>query len=88
MNHWMFKCTEVTKKVSESLDRKLPLHHRILIRMHLLMCKYCTRFRQQLLILQEAVRLGDLAVETPDPAPILSAEARERIKQSLITESQ
>ena len=88
MSLWMFKCEEVTKKVSESLDRTLPLYHRIFIRMHLLMCKYCTRFRQQLLILQEASRLGDLAVETPDPAPILSAEARERIKQSLITESQ
>ena len=86
MRHWMFKCEEVTKKVSESLDRKLPLYQRIFIRMHLLMCKYCTRFRDQLLILREASRLEDLAGEAVDPTFALSLEARTRIKESLKTQ--
>ena len=72
MGHWMFKCEEVTKKVSEGLDRNLPLHQRIFIRMHLLMCKYCTLFRDQLLILRQASRLEDLTGEVMDPAFTLS----------------
>ncbi len=87
MNHWMFKCTEVTKKVSESLDRKLPLHHRILIRMHLLMCRFCSRYKEQLLILKEAIRLQALTKEALESSATLSAQARDRIKRALLQES-
>jgi hypothetical protein len=83
MDHWMFNCKEVTRMVSESLDRKLPLHQRIGIRMHLLMCRFCSRYRKQLLLLRETMRLYDMqrvGLETPVTLP---EEARERIKLSL-----
>jgi len=83
MSHWMFNCREVSKKVSETMDRNFPVHHRILITVHLLMCKYCSRFKNQLLILRNAARLEDLTEDDLNQAHSLSKETRQRIKQSI-----
>ena len=56
MNNWMMKCEEVTKLVSQSLDRRLPLHQRIGIRLHLMMCVHCRRFRRQIEAIGHAAR--------------------------------
>ncbi len=84
MNHWMYTCKEVTQMVSESLDRKLLLHQRMGIRFHLFMCKLCSRFRKQLLILREVVRLQDRYIEDSKHPLTLNPDTRERIKHSLI----
>ena len=83
MSHWMFNCKDVSKRVSESMDRSLPLHHRFLIKMHLMMCKYCFRFRNQLLILRDACRLENLHGEDLEDTHALSQDARDRLKLSL-----
>ncbi len=83
MSHWMFNCKDVSQRVSESMDRTLPLHHRMMIKMHLLMCKYCARFKQQLLILRDACRLEDLHGEDCDHTQTLPQAVRDRIKRSL-----
>ncbi len=84
MHHWMYSCKEVTQMVSESLDHKLPLIQRIGIRVHLLMCRFCSRYRKQLLILREAMRLQERYIEDTKPLMTLPTEARERIKRSFI----
>jgi hypothetical protein len=84
MGHLMYNCKEVTRIVSESLDRKLPLHQRMDIRVHLFMCKFCSRYRKQLLILREAMRLQTRYDEDSGSPITLPPEARERIKLSLI----
>jgi hypothetical protein len=84
MNHWMFKCKEVTRMISESMDKTLPLHHRIMIRMHLVMCKYCSRFKRQLLIIRAACRHLTQPLEKIDPAVTLPMDARRRINAALI----
>lgn len=83
MNHWMFKCKEVTRMVSESLDRKLPLYQRIGVRIHLLMCKFCSRFKKQLLFLRETIRLHVERSNDTELATKLPPEARERIRKSI-----
>lgn len=83
MDHWMFHCKEVTRKVSESMDHNLPMRQRFLLRMHLLMCKYCTRFRRQLQIIRNASRLDDLPINAIDISQTLSAEAKFRMKSTL-----
>ncbi len=84
MSHWMYTCKEVTQMVSESLDRKLPLHQRMGIRLHLFMCKLCSRFRKQMLILREAMHLQDRYVEDANHPLTLNLDTRERIKRALI----
>jgi hypothetical protein len=79
----MFNCKDVSKRVSESMDRSLSLHHRILIKMHLMMCKYCSRFRNQLFVLRDACRLENLHGKDLEDTHDLSQDARDRLKLSL-----
>lgn len=83
MSHWMFNCREVSKKVSESMDVNLPLRYRLMIKIHLLMCKYCSRLRSQLLTLRNIARSEDWPEDEIDRAQSLSEETREKIKQAL-----
>jgi hypothetical protein len=83
MVHWMFNCKEVTRRVSESLDRKLPLWQRIGIRMHFLMCKLCPEAKRQMLFIREATRRFSLENITTESDGLLSREARDRINLSL-----
>lgn len=77
--HWMFRCHEVSRRVSLSMESALPLTQRAAIRIHLAMCRYCARFRRQLLALR---KLGRHSGAPATPAA-LSPEAKERIKRAL-----
>ena len=81
----MLSCKEVSRLVSESLDRELSWRQRLSLRMHLLMCSLCSRFRRQMLFLSDAAHAFAAAGEANAlPAHIrLSPEARQRIKQAL-----
>jgi len=83
MSHWMFNCKEVSRRVSESMDRRLPVHQRLLIRVHLLMCRYCARFRRQMMIIRELCRSPKLDEDLPDTPVYMPPDARRRIKQAL-----
>ena len=84
----MLSCKEATRLVSDSLDRKLQLRVLLLLRIHLLLCKFCTRYRKHLLFIREAIRRHPDRVERLEEpsSPSLSPEARERIKRSLTPE--
>ena len=83
MNHWMFNCKEVSLKVSESLDRKLPLHKRMMIRIHMMMCRYCARFHQQMILIRQIARYAKPLESTTEESVKLSEDARARLKQTL-----
>lgn len=83
MSHWMFNCRDVSKKVSDSMDVNLPFHYRLQVKIHLLMCKYCNRLKNQLLILRKTARLEDLPEDEIYRAQSLSKETRERIKRAM-----
>jgi predicted anti-sigma-YlaC factor YlaD len=81
----MLSCEEVTRLLSDSMDRRLPLRQQVAVRMHLFMCKLCSRYRRQLLFLREAMRryAEDLEQGKLVPPVSLSEEARERMKSTL-----
>jgi len=55
----MLSCQEVTRRVSQGLDRKLGFAERVRLRVHLAICDGCTNFRKQMDFLRRAVeRLG------------------------------
>jgi len=64
-------------------DAAPPVHHRMMITIHLLMCKYCNRFRKQPMILRNAVRLEKLPEDHPSPPGSLSKATRARIKKAV-----
>ena len=83
----MLSCKDVTRLISESMDRSLPLRKRIGVRLHLLICKFCARYERQLLLIRKTVRHLVATEEKPgEPyGETLSEEAKERIKKSLET---
>ncbi|MBR9985429.1 MAG: hypothetical protein KFF68_05920 [Desulfosarcina sp.] len=83
MRHWMFRCNDVSQKESQSLDASLPFHHRMAVRMHLLMCRYCARFRRQLIMLRKVSRHMDDEPSIDETTATLSNETKERIKKAL-----
>ena len=81
----MLSCKEVSRLVSESMDRGLPFWQRCSMRLHLLMCSFCSRFRRQILFLRGAAHsFGKATEEGERLANVrLSPEARARIKRAL-----
>jgi hypothetical protein len=81
----MLRCREVSKLVSESMERNLPLGTRVQVRMHLMLCRFCAGFARQIRLLRRAARQSPerLAGAPASPEATLSQEARERIKAAL-----
>ncbi len=81
----MLRCREVSKLVSESMERELPLRQRLQVWMHLAMCRLCAGFARQLRVLRRAAHENPerLATDPAEPEPALSQEARERMKAVL-----
>jgi len=84
MKHWMFNCKKVTRLLSESLDRNLSLYQRMGMRIHLMMCKFCSRYKEQLLFLRKTARLYSENSEDSDLSIQLSSEVGKRIKESMV----
>jgi hypothetical protein len=80
----MFNCKKVTQLLSESLDRNLPLYQRMGMRIHLMMCKFCSRYKEQLLFLRKTARLYSESSEDSDLSIQLSSEVGKRIKESMV----
>lgn len=82
----MLRCREVSKLVSESMERQLPFRQRMQLWMHLRLCRLCGGFARQLRLLRRAARQDPerLADDTSTPGEAtLSQDARERIKAAL-----
>jgi len=78
-------CNQVVKLVSEEMDHPLPLGTKIKVRLHFLICKWCERYREQLIFIRSAMRRHPDKLEGQDQpaAPSPSPEAHERLKQAL-----
>ncbi|WP_137718820.1 zf-HC2 domain-containing protein [Methylobacillus flagellatus] len=78
----MLSCKQASQLISQSLDRRLSLRERLALRLHLLICDVCERFRQQLLLLRDMVH--KLRCHAEQDADVqLTAAARQRIAARL-----
>lgn len=79
----MLSCKEVSKLVSESLDRKLSWWQRINLWMHIGMCALCWRFRKDLVHLHEETQqiAGEIEQNAVDSDVKLPDESRERMRR-------
>lgn len=80
----MRSCKEISRLVSEGLDRKLSFWERLSIRIHHLICGPCEAYEHQIHFLRQVfLSLGgkeDLEIEG---APSLDGEAKKRLKAAL-----
>ena len=81
----MFSGERATEVMSAALDHALSLHQRLALKVHLFMCKFCSRFWQQMLFLRNAMhKYSERGAETGFmPEHSLTEEACERIRNAL-----
>ena len=75
-------CKQATRLQSEAMDRRLSFFEKFGLRLHLILCKWCRRYGEQLRFLRFAARECQEHESGQGPHG-LTAEARERIKQKL-----
>ena len=75
-------CQQATRLQSEAMDRRLSFFEKFGLRLHLILCKWCRRYGEQLRFLRFAARECQEHESGQGPHG-LTAEARERIKQKL-----
>jgi hypothetical protein len=79
-------CHDITRLLSQSMDRRLPLRTRLAIRLHFEICVWCKRYGQQLAAIRKASR------SVPERAKKISQvslpeQARKRIKEAVSVHS-
>ncbi len=74
----MLDCKQTSQLISQSLDRKLTLRERFALQLHLILCKFCKRFSQQLQIIRVSMKSLVDEVEKND-AILMPSDAKERI---------
>ncbi|AOJ72600.1 MULTISPECIES: zf-HC2 domain-containing protein [Burkholderia] len=52
------KCKDITRLLSDELDRSLSLDERLRVRVHLPACSGCRNYRMQIRLLREAARVS------------------------------
>lgn len=75
-------CKQASRLQSEAMDRNLSLLEALGLRLHLVLCKWCRRYGQQLKFLRRAAHQCG---EQPGCGSVatLAPEARQRMKQKL-----
>lgn len=84
----MLNCKDMTKLISDSMERKISVRQRMELWLHIMMCGMCRRFRSNIIELRKRVRgsksLLDQADITPAPLPpATKARLEEVIKRQL-----
>lgn len=76
-------CKEIVQIVSASLDRRLTLKEKLVMKIHLVACRPCVRYFEQSKFLNQATHTLDEKVKEDLFAGKLSDDARTRIKEAL-----
>ncbi len=79
----MLSCKEATRLASEGLDRELPLWRRMGLRLHVVMCRGCSRYTRQITVLNRLI--SDHYCDDP-PAQVaghVSQDTVQHIKSAL-----
>ena len=79
---FMINCKEATRLLSDKLEYSLPLHKRVLLRMHVIMCSGCCLYGKQIAALKDLVARRPEAEKDlfPSPESSLSNDTCERMK--------
>jgi uncharacterized protein (UPF0262 family) len=80
----MYSCKEVSQLISESMDRTLPFYQRVLMQLHLMICKYCARCKVHFEAIRAASIHEELHGSELDASRGLSNDGKERLKKFLI----
>lgn len=76
-------CRSVTQLVSAGMDHTLPLRARLRLHLHLLLCKWCRAYNDQLRTVRQTLRSRPDLVMTQDPTSLQpSPKIKERLARA------
>jgi hypothetical protein len=78
----MLTCKQASQLLSQSLDKPLTRGERFRLRFHLLLCRFCKRFGQQIVVLRTSIRQQVKLIEQNEEIK-LSKDAVKRIIQAI-----
>lgn len=78
----MLSCKDASRLISQSLDRRLTLRERFGLRVHLMICDFCSRFRQQVELIRAAIKRMTGQIEQ-DEHLVIPPEAKTRIADAI-----
>jgi hypothetical protein len=78
----MLDCKQSSQIISLSLDRPLTMRERFALKLHLLICKYCKQFSQQIQTLRVALKLSASKIENDDTIK-MPATTKKRITDQI-----
>ncbi len=79
----MLSCKEATRLVSEGLDHQLPFWRRLGLRLHVVMCRGCSRYTRQITALNRLIT-DHYGEDAPgEVSEHVSQDAMQYIKSSL-----
>lgn len=78
-------CREITRTISDSMDRKLSLKERIGLKLHIMSCVLCERYQTQMIALNKMLNKYSLLLDEEEMlgGTRLKPEAKERIKKMI-----
>lgn len=79
----MLTCKDASRLQSQSQDRPLQLGERLSLRLHLLICDNCRRFKLQLNLIRQACQQVNESADAGVHGKELSPEAKTRILKEL-----
>jgi len=78
----MLNCKQASQLISRSLDKTLSTSDRFALKLHLFLCKYCSRYSQQIHHIHVAIQNMSRSIEE-DTSIKLSSETKKEIVKSL-----
>lgn len=78
-------CEVVIEQLSRSMDTSLPLTTLVKLKLHLIMCRLCRAYGDQIVLVRQAARVA--ADQSHLEPKTLSPAAKERLKNKLRDES-
>lgn len=84
----MLNCKDMTKLISDSLERKISVRQRMELWLHIMMCGMCRRFRSNIIELRKRVSVSKGLLDQADIAsaalpPATKARLEEAVKRQL-----
>lgn len=80
----MLTCQETSELISAQYDRKLGLHERISMQLHLMMCRYCSAVARQIALIQRLVGMKTDVDLSSQSNACLPGKTREEIIAKII----
>lgn len=76
-------CRKIVPLISQSMDRQLKLREWLQMKLHLLICSWCVRYKKQITFLRQILRQQERSCSSIASTAGLNDAARDRINQSI-----